>query len=89
MRQITLRGIPEEITSIVKEEAKNKGVSLNKAFISLLRKGVERQRRRARPGKSGGKSEFSQFLGLWKEEDAEAFDRSLREQRTVDAEIWS
>jgi hypothetical protein len=29
------------------------------------------------------------FLGLWNEEDAAAFDESLREQREIDAELWS
>ena len=88
MRQITLRGIPDNIETLAQEEAKSKGVSLNKAFISLLRRGAERQasKRGKRPG---AKSEFSKFLGLWKDEDAVAFDESLRQQREVEKELWS
>lgn len=88
MRQITLRGIPDDIDSIAKEEAKSKGVSLNKAFLSLLRKGTE-QKTPARRKRIKGASQFSSFLGLWNNEDAAAFDHSLREQREIDEELWS
>lgn len=88
MRQITLRGIPDEIESIAREEAKCRGVSLNKAFLSLLRKGTE-QKGPVRRKRSKGTSEFSAFLGLWNDEDAAIFDHSLREQREIDAELWS
>ena len=88
MRQITLRGIPDNIETLAQEEAKSKGVSLNKAFISLLRRGAEQQAspRRKKPSTA---SEFSKFLGLWKEEDAAAFDESLRQQRDIDKDLWS
>ena len=36
MKQITIRNIPDEIEKVVKKEARVKGLSLNKAFISLL-----------------------------------------------------
>lgn len=36
MKQITLRSIPDEIEAMVKREAKAKGLSLNKAFITLM-----------------------------------------------------
>jgi hypothetical protein len=88
MRQITLRGIPDNIETLAQEEAKSKGVSLNKAFISLLRRGAELQAspRRKKPSTA---SEFSKFLGLWKEEDAATFDESLRQQRDIDKDLWS
>jgi hypothetical protein len=85
MKQITLRGIPENIETIAQEEARTKGVSLNKAFISLLRKGATQQGRK----KPRSKSEFASFLGLWNEEDAAVFDESLRKQRDIDKELWS
>jgi hypothetical protein len=36
LRQITLRGIPDEIERMIKKEAERKGLSLNKAFVELL-----------------------------------------------------
>ena len=88
MRQITLRGISADIEIVAQEEARTRGVSLNKAFLSLLRKGAEQQAA-PRKKRTRATSEFSQFLGLWKEEDAASFDESLREQREIDAELWS
>lgn len=88
MRQITLRGIPDNIESLAQEEAKSKGVSLNKAFISLLRRGAEQQASPRRKW-SGKASEFSKFLGLWNEEDAAGFDESLRQQREIDKDLWT
>ena len=88
MRQITLRGIPENIETLAQEEAKSKGVSLNKAFISLLRRGAEQQATQRRK-RTRVASEFSKFLGLWKEEDAATFDESLRHQRDIDKDLWS
>lgn len=88
MRQITLRGIPDDVEVIAEEEAKSKGVSLNKAFLSLLRKGAEQQAR-SRKKAVRPRSEFRQFLGLWKDEEAAAFEESLHEQRKIDEELWS
>jgi hypothetical protein len=89
MRQITLRGIPEDIETIAENEAKSRGVSLNKAFLSLLRKGAEQQAHLARGKKSRAGSEFKQFLGLWNKEEAAVFDKSLKDQRGIDSEQWS
>jgi hypothetical protein len=88
MRQITLRGIPEDVESLVKDEARTKGVSLNKAFVSLLRKGLERQPRSVRFDAYRTSDEFRQFLGLWTEDEAAAFDGALAEQRGVDEDLW-
>jgi hypothetical protein len=89
MRQITLRGIPDDIETIAQKESESKGISLNKAFLSLLRKGAEQQKSASRVKRSRTKSEFSQFLSLWSEDEAAVFDESLGEQREIDAGLWS
>lgn len=40
MKQITLRNISENVKKTLKKEAERKGVSLNKAIISLLERAV-------------------------------------------------
>jgi plasmid stability protein len=40
MKQITLRDIPDEVKKTVQREAERKGLSLNKAFISILEQAV-------------------------------------------------
>jgi hypothetical protein len=86
LKQITLRGIPVEIERMIKREAESKGVSLNKAFISLL-------------GKITGTNEKAQkrkFLhhdldhlcGIWTKREAEEFTNNVEFQRTIDEELW-
>jgi hypothetical protein len=88
MSQVTLRGIPEDIEHMVKKEAKASGTSLNKAFLSLLRKGAERQPK-PKSGKKSLSGDFNAFLGLWSEDEAAAFDASIKTQRKIDKELWS
>jgi hypothetical protein len=88
MSQITLRGIPEDIEHMVKKVAKESGTSLNKAFLSLLRRGSERQPK-PKSGKKSRGGEFKAFLGLWSEDDGAAFDASVKTQRKIDKDLWS
>ncbi len=86
MKQITIRSIPEEVRKTVQREAAQKGLSLNKAFISLLERAVS--------GKSPEKKkkilyhDLDHFSGLWSREEAAEFDKNVKSQRKVDAELW-
>ena len=40
MKQVTIRSIPDEVKKTVQKEAERKGVSLNKAIISLLERAM-------------------------------------------------
>jgi hypothetical protein len=88
MSQITLRGIPEDIEHIVKKEAKVSGTSLNKAFISLLRRGAECQTK-PQSGNKSPSGEFDAFLGLWSEDETASFDAAIKTQRKIEEELWS
>ena len=86
MKQVTIRGIPEEVQKVVKREAERKGLSLNRAFISVLE--------RAATGKSPEKKkrvlhhDLDHLAGLWSREESAAFEKNLRGQRKVDEELW-
>ncbi len=85
MKQITIRSIPEKVKKTVQKEAEQKGVSLNKAIISLLEKAVG--------GQSPAKKrvlyhDLDHLAGLWSREEASEFDRNLKALRKVDAELW-
>ena len=86
MRQITIRGIPEEVEKMIKKEAEKKGLSLNKAFISLLEKLVGTK------GKEKKRIAFHLDLdhlsGIWSKEEADTFKRSLQFQREIDEDLW-
>ena len=86
MKQITLRGIPVEIERIIKKEAEKKGLSLNKAFISLLKKNAG-TRERMRKGKSLH-HDLDHLSGVWTRSEAEEFTRHLEFQRKIDEDLW-
>lgn len=86
MKQITIRSIPDKVKKTVQKEAQRKGVSLNKAIISLLERAVganapEKKRRVLY-------HDLDHLAGIWSREEAASFDKALKAQRKVDAELW-
>ena len=86
MKQITLRGVPENVKKTVRKEAERKGVSLNKAIISLLERAVGGQAPEKK--KKALYHDLDHLAGLWSREEAAVFDKSLKTLRKVDAELW-
>jgi hypothetical protein len=86
MKQITIRSIPDDVKKTVRKEAAQKGVSLNKAIISLLErvegtKALEKKKKVLY-------NDLDHLAGLWSREEAAEFDKNLKAQRKVDAELW-
>ena len=88
MRQMTLRDIPDEIEMIAREEASRQGVSLNKAFLSLLRKSTHKNASQSSASDMKRGSRFSRFSGVWSDEDVAEFNKVLLDQRAIDEEAW-
>ena len=76
MRQITIRNIPDEVKKMVQKEAAQKGVSLNKAIISLL----ERAARTKAPERKKRVlyHDLDHLAGLWSREEAAEFDSAMK-----------
>ena len=87
MKQITLRGIPEEIEKKARKEANSKGLSLNKAFLSLL-KGSSGIGIRPKKRHKTLNHDLDHLSGKWTKEEAETFDRNLGLQRRIDETLW-
>lgn len=87
MRQMTVRDIPEEVEAIVRSEADLRGVSLNKAFIAVLKRGAAATPVAPLP-EERVKGRFARFSGIWSEEEAAAFDDTIDTQRTIESELW-
>lgn len=79
MKQITIRGLSGKVERIVRKQAREKGLSLNKTLVSLLEKSVG-----VTPGDVKGAGlhhDLDDLSGVWTREDAAAFDRFLQSQR--------
>jgi hypothetical protein len=86
LKQITLRDIPYEIERLIKIEAEKKGLSLNKAFLSLLEKatGIKAKEKK----KKAIHHDLDRLCGIWTKDDAEAFEKTLELQRKIDESLW-
>ena len=86
MKQFTLRSIPDEVEKTVRKEAERKGVSLNKAIIALLERSVGTKVPQKK--KRVSYHDLDHLAGLWSREEAVPFDKTLKAQRKVEAELW-
>ena len=86
LKQITVRGIPLDIEKMIKREAGRKGLSLNKAFISLLEK-TTATKQKAQKRKSLY-HDLDHVCGIWTKKEAEQFTNTVEFQRTIDEGLW-
>jgi hypothetical protein len=86
LKQITLRGIPVEIERMIKKEAERKGLSLNKAFISLVEKATGTKEKMQK--RKSMHHDLDHLCGIWTKRDAEEFTKNVEYQRTIDEGLW-
>jgi len=86
LKQITLRGIPVEIERMIKKEAERKGLSLNKAFISLVEKATGTKEKMQK--RKSMRHDLDHLCGIWTKRDAEEFTKNVEFQRTIDEGLW-
>jgi len=86
LKQITLRGIPEEIGKAIKKEAEEKGMSLNKVLISLLEKGTGTTGKEKK--KKVSYHDLDHLFGIWTKGEAKSFEKILEFQRSIDEDLW-
>jgi plasmid stability protein len=84
MKAVTLRNLPASLDRTIRQRAKKKGVSVNKVVISLLQEHLGEAE--ARPVR--WYHDLDSLAGSWSKQEAEAFDKTLAQQRTTDPEIW-
>jgi hypothetical protein len=82
MKAVTLRKLPPEVARAIRHRAGLDRSSLNKAAISLLaeRAGVTKPR--------ALHHDLDSLAGTWTKQEAGAFDRTLKKQRTIDPTLW-
>ena len=77
-RQITIRGITPDISRRLKEVGLSRGKSVNSVVLDLLSEALGINERRKR----------LERYATWTKRDLEAFQKTLRTQRVVDAKLW-
>jgi plasmid stability protein len=85
MKAITVRNLPPAVARTIRERASREGISTNRAVISLLEEATGRKRPR---GSASLHHDLDALAGTWSREESVELERALREQRTIDPELW-
>ena len=86
MKQLTIRGIPDEVERTIRKEARQKGVSLNKAALAVLEKasGVNRRSKSKRPSHH----DLDHLFGIFNKTEAEVLEKHIALHREIDEALW-
>ena len=84
MKAWMLRNVPDELMRLFRQEARERGTSVNKAIVSLLieKFGLEKAMKPKRH------HDLDQWFGKWTREEADAFNQCVMEQRSQDKRWW-
>jgi plasmid stability protein len=77
-RQLTVRGVSEEVGRRLETLSKTHGKSVNRLILEILEAAVGVDRRRER---------LKRYV-TWTEQDLREFEEALASQRVIDDELW-
>ena len=86
MNQLTIRGFDEELRERLERLARERGISLNKAALLLLRLGAGLGTEDRPPNIVG--DALDEFVGIWTPEEEERFLESIDVLEQVDESLW-
>ena len=84
MKSITIHGLDNALDKLIRRQAKQNNVSMNKTIKKLLRKsfGIDEGNEEDRT------KEFIDLFGIWTKSEAEEFNKLTQGFRKVDREDW-
>lgn len=77
-RQLTIRGVPEEVARRLARMSQNRGKSINATVLEILEDAAGLEGRRAR---------LDRYV-TWTDDDLDEFEAALKTQRVIDEELW-
>lgn len=83
MSSMTMHGIAPELDRRLREEAAEKGLSLNQTLQKLLAASVGLDKAQTDRSK-----DFVEFFGVWSEEEGAEFDAATADFDRIDPEDW-
>ncbi|MDH5718148.1 MAG: hypothetical protein OEZ22_10975 [Spirochaetia bacterium] len=83
MKSITIHNIEDELEALIVEKSKKEGTSLNKTIKKLLRKALNISK-----DEDTSFSNFSEFLGIWEEEEYKEFETKISDFEKIEKEDW-
>ena len=86
MTQITVRNVDEELHQFLKKQAGNKGTSINRYIIQLLK---DEGNQNEPIGQKEIFHDLDSLAGTWNDEMLAEFSQNWQEQRQIDEAMWS
>ena len=83
MKTITMRGVDEEMSKVLKEKAKKEGISVNTILLKLIREGLGLSKKR----RTVIYDDLDRLAGGWSEEDYKEFQDKIADFEIVDDNI--
>lgn len=85
MKQLTIRGLGDELGRAIHRLANRDGTSLNRAAIRLLRRGAGLENG---PGANAVGSSLDHLIGTWSDAEADELEQVLLHFETIDEVMW-
>jgi plasmid stability protein len=86
MKQLTVRGVNDDLHNALKREADRRGTSMNRVVLALLKEAM---------GVSDGNGRYQTLFddldhlaGTWSQKEADMFEEALKQQRAIDEKMW-
>ena len=86
MHQLTIRGFDEQLEKCVRQLAAERQISLNRAALTLMRRGAGLSEGRDSSAQVG--SGLDTFIGVWSDEDESELRRALEPFEQIDPGFW-
>lgn len=88
MKQLTLRGFDAHLESRLREVARERQISLNRAALYLLRRGagLAGSGREDAPGQVG--AALDSFIGVWSADEEAELLEAIGPLEQIDPELW-
>ncbi|HEV8130595.1 MAG TPA: hypothetical protein VGQ81_05055 [Acidobacteriota bacterium] len=86
MKQLTLRGFDKDVEREIRNVARRRGISLNRAAVELLRKGAGLAEPGARSDIVG--DSLDTLIGTWSERDEREFLEAVAALEQIDRRFW-
>lgn len=83
MTSITIHGLEEPLDSLIREKARQQGLSLNKTIKQLLAEALG-----VTPDIKTPRHNFEDLCGVWSPEELEEFTRNTQEFSITDPRDW-
>jgi hypothetical protein len=86
MKQLTVRGVNDELHKALMREADRRGTSMNRVVLALLKEamGLDNGSGRYHPLFD----DLDHLAGTWSQKEVEIFEESLSQQRAIDPSMW-